>query len=133
MISKHFCNLQSRFGYHFTSVEALAGPRSRENYIRFQFKGGAADYHRRERRARFVGEILDEFDFQIKVREDAMFARLDDCDQQFIEDHLEILGHILIHTRQLDMIMSKEDVVQLYKQRILHQLRSLTDAKKKTA
>jgi pyruvate,water dikinase len=129
MISKHFCNLQSRFGYHFTSVEALGGPRPRENYIRFQFKGGAADQQRRVRRARFVGEILDEFNFQTRVREDALFARLDDCDQQFIEDHLEILGHILIHTRQLDMIMNREEVVQFYKQRILRQLHSLMDAK----
>lgn len=131
MISRHFCNLQSRFGYHFTSVEALAGPRPRENYIRFQFKGGAADHHRKVRRARFVGEILEEFGFQTKVREDAMFARLDDCDQEFIEDRLEILGHILIHTRQLDMIMNKEDVVQFYKQRILQQLHAMMDAKTK--
>ncbi len=131
MISKHFCNLQSRFGYHFTSVEALAGPRPRENYIRFQFKGGAADHQRKVRRARFVGEILDEFNFQTRVREDALFARLDDCDQEFIENHLEILGHILIHTRQLDMIMNKEDVVQLYKKRILNQLHAMMDAKNK--
>lgn len=131
MISKHFCNLQSRFGYHFTSVEALAGPRPRENYIRFQFKGGAADHHRKVRRAQFVGEILEEFGFQTKVREDAMFARLDDCDQEFIEDRLEMLGHILIHTRQLDMIMNKEDVVQFYKKRILQQLQAMMDAKNK--
>lgn len=125
MISKHFCNLQSRFGFHFTSVEALAGPRPRENYIRFQFKGGAADLHRRVRRTRFVGEILDEFNFQTQIREDALFARLDDCDQEFIEKHLELLGHILMHTRQLDMIMSREDVVQFYKKRILNQLHTL--------
>ena len=131
MISKHFCNLQSRFGYHFTSVEALAGPRPRENYIRFQFKGGAADQQRRVRRARFVGEVLDEFGFQTRVREDALFARLDDCDQAFVEDHLEILGHILIHTRQLDMIMNREEVVQFYKQRILRQLHALMDEKKR--
>lgn len=133
MISKHFCNLQSRFGYHFTSVEALAGPRPRENYIRFQFKGGAADHHRKVRRARFVGEILEEFGFQTKVREDAMFARLDDCDQDFIEDRLELLGHILIHTRQLDMIMNREDVVQFYKKRILQQLQAMMDAKTRPA
>lgn len=125
MISKHFCNLQSRFGFHFTSVEALAGPRPRENYIRFQFKGGAADSQRRERRAHFVGEILDEFSFQTQVREDALFARLDDCDQEFMEKRLQLLGHILMHTRQLDMIMSREDVVQFYKKRILSQLHSL--------
>lgn len=125
MISRQFCNLQSRFGYHFTSVEALAGPRPRENYIRFQFKGGAADYHRRERRTRFVGELLDEFGFQTRTREDALFARIDDCEQNFVEKRLEILGHLLIHTRQLDMIMSNEDAVLFYKNRILGQLHTI--------
>jgi pyruvate,water dikinase len=36
-----------------------------------------------------------------------------------------------MHTRQLDMIMNREEVVQFYKQRILRQLHSLMDAKKK--
>ncbi|NLY41807.1 MAG: pyruvate, water dikinase [Desulfovibrionales bacterium] len=125
MISKHFRNLQSRFGFHFTSVEALAGSRARENYIRFRFKGGAADAYRRERRASFVGEILEEYDFHVKVREDAMFARIDGCDQSFVEKRLELLGHILMHTRQLDMIMSREDVVQFYKERIMAQLNTI--------
>jgi pyruvate,water dikinase len=54
-----------------------------------------------------------------------MFARLDDCDQQFIEDHLEIIGHLLIHTRQLDMIMSNEETVQFYKNRLVKQIRAI--------
>ncbi len=59
IVSEHFMNLQSRFGFHFTNVEALAGPRKEENYLSFSFKGGAADLERKVARARFIGEILD--------------------------------------------------------------------------
>jgi pyruvate,water dikinase len=125
VIARHFCSMQCRFGYHFTSVETMAGPRPRENYIRFQFKGGAADETRRARRARLVAELLDAFHFQTQVRGDNLAARMDDCDAAFIEKHLELLGHLIMHTRQLDMIMAQEDLVAAYRERLLSQMRWL--------
>jgi pyruvate,water dikinase len=103
----------------------MAGPRPRENYIRFQFKGGAADETRRARRARLVAELLDAFHFQTQVRGDNLAARMDDCEAAFIEKHLELLGHLIMHTRQLDMIMAQEDLVAAYRERLLAQMRWL--------
>ncbi len=125
MISRNFCNLQSRFGYHFTSIEALIGERIRENYLRFQFKGGAADYKRKVRRAHFIGEILEQYDFQTRVREDAMFARMDNYEQTFLEERLHILGYLLMHTRQLDMIMSNETIVAQYREKIIQDIEKM--------
>ena len=122
MISRNFCNLQSRFGFHFTSIEALVGDRDRENSIRFRFQGGAADLERRIRRAEFVGEILERYDFQTAVRDDALQARLDDRPQPFMEERLSILGYLLMHTRQLDMIMAREEVVAGYRDKLLRDI-----------
>lgn len=125
VIARHFCSMQCRFGYHFTSVETMAGPRPRENYIRFQFKGGAADEARRARRAQLVAELLDTFHFHTQVRGDSLAARMDDCEAAFIEKHLELLGHLIMHTRQLDMVMAQEDMVAAYRERLLSQMRWL--------
>lgn len=127
VIARHFCSMQCRFGYHFTSVETMAGPRPRENYIRFQFKGGAADEARRARRAQLVGELLEAFHFQVQVRGDSLAARMDDCEAAFIEKHLELLGHLIMHTRQLDMVMAQEELVAAYRSRLLAQMRWLYD------
>ena len=111
MISKDFCNLQSRFGFHFCTVEAQAGDDPQENYVSFQFKGGAADLSRRVRRARLVAELLEERDFRVEVREDALFARLEGFDKAATLDRVAVLGYVVIHTRQLDMAMANDGLI----------------------
>ena len=108
MISRNFCSLSSRFGFHFSSTEALVGDRANENYISFVFKGGAADQSRRTRRTRLVASILEEFEFRCEIRDDCVTARLEGHDEEVMKEKLRILGFLIIHTRQLDMIMSNE-------------------------
>jgi pyruvate,water dikinase len=122
MISRDFCNLTSRLGFHFSTVEALVGDQPFENYLRFVFKGGAADHPRRVLRAKFVGDILDRYHFKTDVKEDSLFARLEGEERDYMLSRLRILGYITIHTRQLDMIMLNEADVDYYHQKITRDL-----------
>ncbi|WP_316897664.1 PEP/pyruvate-binding domain-containing protein [Pseudodesulfovibrio indicus] len=119
MVSKNYCSLQSRFGFHFCGVEALVGERVSENYASFQFKGGAANMERRIRRARFVGDLLEMFDFRVRVRQDNMFARVEGLDRETMANRLKIIGYLITHTRQLDMIMSDDSAVARRKAKFL--------------
>jgi pyruvate,water dikinase len=114
IVSEHFMNLQSRFGFHFTNVEALAGPRKEENYLSFSFKGGAADLERKVARARFIGEILIDTDFEVKITSDVVTARRTGLEAHSIEETLRVVGYLLMHTRQLDMVMNNPAAVDYY-------------------
>ena len=118
MISKHYCSLQSRLGFHFCTVEALVSERRTENYASFHFKGGAADLSRRIQRVVFVGELLEPYGFQVEIREDALAARIEQYDQPLMCDALRLLGYLIIHTRQLDMIMASPNSVAFYRRKL---------------
>jgi pyruvate,water dikinase len=127
IISKHFMNLQSRFGFHFTTVEALAGERPEENYLSFTFKGGAADHKRKAGRARFIGDLLEGLDFRVRVTEDVVTARRTHLTDRDVEDGVKVVGYLLMHTRQLDMIMGEPSAVERYRKKMQAEIASLTE------
>jgi len=125
IISKNYCNLSSRLGYHFSLLEALVSDRNRENYVSFQFKGGATDDQRRFKRVQFIGEILVENGFRVQIREDNLAARVEGQAKDFMLDRIKILGYLSLHTRQLDMIMSNKAKVNYYRSKINKDIREV--------
>ncbi len=124
MVSGNFMNLQSRFGFHFSTVEALAGERDDENYLVFSLKGGAADMDRRAARAQFIAEILADKGFRLKVIEDTVTARASALPQDTVLEMVKIVGYLLMHTRQLDMIMGNQRSIDHYRSKLENDIAS---------
>jgi len=127
MISRNYCSLTSRLGFHFSTVEALVSQRMRQNYVNFQFKGGAADDLRRCMRTAFLAELLRDFGFWVEVKEDHLIARLEDHEMEYMKTRLKILGYLIIHTRQLDMIMSNGTLVSHYRSRLHREIEEMLE------
>jgi pyruvate, water dikinase len=111
MVGSHYVNFGSRLGYHFTTLEAVCSESVHENYVIFRFKGGAADLQRRERRVRFIAEVLKDHGFDVDRRQDLLNAWAKKLPRAATEDVLAMLGRLMACARQLDVTMNSEATV----------------------
>lgn len=122
LISRNFCNLSVRLGYHYAMVEAYLSDLLTESYVTFRFKGGAADMRRKAVRAKLLADILKRYDFRIELRSDALLARIKKQPVEFLQQRLQILGYLITHARQLDMVMNQPDAVEQYRTTFLRDI-----------
>ncbi len=108
VISAKYLNFSSRVGYHYSILDCYCGDNINNNYITFSFKGGAADDVRRNRRVRAIAKVLELEDFTVDVKGDQVSARLLKYSRPIIEEKLEMIGKLLLFTRQMDMLMQSE-------------------------
>jgi len=100
-------------------VDTYCGEAINKNYISILFRGGAADYTRRHRRARAISGILEHYGFSTNVRGDALTARLSKRSQQETATQLEMVGRLLQFFRQMDAAMASEEMVGRVKEAFL--------------
>jgi len=127
MISRRYACLNSRFGFHFTTIESMLTEGDFDSYAGFKFSGGAADENRRVLRAELIGEILERYGFQTKLRGDNLFAKAESRRHGFVLDRLRILGYLLVHTRQLDMAIADRGAADALRQKMLVDIAAMLD------
>jgi pyruvate,water dikinase len=120
IITDDYLNLSNRLGFHFATIEAFLGAPG-ESYVSFTFYGGGAELPRRMRRVRFLAKVLRHLDFKVELQEDSITARIDGYDAPVLEARLELLGRLMMVSKQLDMVMLSEEAVEQYYQDFLSQ------------
>lgn len=127
LLSRNYCNLSVRLGYHFALAEASFSELLSESYVNFQFQGGAADERRRRRRVRLLGEALREIGFRVDIKGDALTARIEKRPVPYLRERLVVLGYLLIHTRQVDMVMDEEGFIDRFMNKIRADIRTIRE------
>jgi pyruvate, water dikinase len=112
IVSDRYLNFSSRVGYHYSVLDCYCGKTDAKNYINFQFKGGAADDVRRGRRARMIETVLNSLGFVVTTIADRVTARLAKQNVAVLVEKLDRVGRLLIFTRQMDMLMHSDGLVE---------------------
>jgi pyruvate,water dikinase len=113
VISAKYLNFSSRVGYHYSILDSYCGNNINNNYVTFSFKGGAADDVRRNRRVRAIANILEQQGFSVAVKGDQVNARFLKYAKPVIAEKLNMLGKLLLFTRQMDMLMNDEASINM--------------------
>ena len=129
VISDNYMNLHLRLGYHFTILDAYIGDELNDNYIYFRFLGGVSNFQRRSRRARFIAEVMECFDFRVEVHGDLIVGRLKKMSKEWMVAKMKVLGGLIGYTRQLDVGMNSDEQVGLHLAEFMQRIQILSEVK----
>jgi pyruvate,water dikinase len=118
-ISADYMNLNSRIGYHFSTVDARIGDNVESNYASFRFVGGSTGIEQRSRRALLIQRLLAAHGFETDCRADLVNARVRHRPTDEIERSLVLVGLVITYVNHLDMVLTSDQVVRRYEEAFL--------------
>ena len=125
---RDYMNVNMRLGYHYNTIDAYVSDQINDNYIYFRFLGGVTELVRRSRRARFVAEVLDRFDFRIEVHGDLVVGRIKKLSAARMLVRMHMLGGLVGYARQLDARMSSDEQIAAHAQAFMKAIKSILPA-----
>lgn len=118
-VTDEYLNLNSRIGYHFSTVDARICENIESNYASFRFVGGATGIERRSRRARMIERVLAARGFETDCRADLVNARIRHHPPGEMDEALFQVGLLIGYVNHLDMALGSDAVMKMYEDAFL--------------
>lgn len=114
IVSDCYMNFFSRLGYHFSRLDAYACDELNNNYINFNFRGGAADPVRRMRRAKIVTKVLETLNFSVSHKGDHVLATIRKIPNASILELLSEIGRLMGAVRNVDVTLTNDENIDQF-------------------
>jgi pyruvate,water dikinase len=112
IVSGQYLNLNLKLGYHFNILDCYLTHTRNDNFIYFRFAGGVTAMDRRSRRATLLKRILEKHDFVVEGTGDLVIARIKKISLEAMVQRLEMVGRLIGFTRQLDIFLKDDSLVE---------------------
>jgi len=129
ILSLEYLHLNLKLGYHFNIIDCYLADERNHNYIYFRFAGGVTEITRRSRRAVVLRKILESFDFITEGTGDLVIGRIKKISRNEMVDRLRMIGRLIGFTRQLDILLRDDALVEHSVKRFLKQVYDETAGK----
>jgi pyruvate,water dikinase len=113
-VNSEYLNLNSRIGYHFSTIDARICDTIESNYASFRFVGGSTGIEQRSRRAQLIQRLLEAHGFETDCRADLVNARIRYLPPSEMDNALYEIGLLMGYANHLDMALTSDQVMQSY-------------------
>jgi pyruvate,water dikinase len=113
-VSADYLNLNSRIGYHFSTIDSRICETIESNYASFRFVGGSTGITQRSRRAQLLERLLSASGFETDCRADLINARIRYRPPDEMDNALFKIGLLMGYVNHLDMALVSNEIMNKY-------------------